>query len=127
MPVYAKKYALGIRFFQIYNPQSHSRNPDSRRRHHQKRWDGRFEDENFKIKHGHFGAFSMVNSGPNTNGSQLLIALIPAEWFDGKHVVFGRVIDGFQALQEIERRGSKDGKTTLTLTIIGCGECPSKF
>ena len=53
------------------------------------------------LKHHKEGMVSMANSGPNTNGSQFFITLVPCDWLDGKHAVFGEVIDGIEILREI--------------------------
>ncbi|MCO5594687.1 hypothetical protein L7F22_048720 [Adiantum nelumboides] len=55
-----------------------------------------FEDEAFKLGHDAPGLLSMANSGPNTNGCQ------PCTYLDGKHVVFGKVVDGLLTLRKIE-------------------------
>ncbi len=60
-----------------------------------------FRDENFRINHDSEGLLSMANKGSNTNGSQFFITLAPAPHLDGKHVVFGRVIEGIEHIRSI--------------------------
>merc|ERR1712178_411968 len=62
----------------------------------------KFADENFLVKHTGRGDLSMANAGPNTNGSQFFMTFIPCNWLDGKHCVFGKVIDGWQTLDFLE-------------------------
>jgi len=62
----------------------------------------KFPDENFQVKHTGPGLLSMANSGPNTNGCQFFITTATCDFLDGKHVVFGKVIDGMLTLRKIE-------------------------
>lgn len=83
----------------------------------------KFHDENFKIRHTTQGLLSMANSGPNTNGSQFFITFAPTNWLDNKHVVFGKVEDGYPICKKIENlpKGAND-KPLKKVTIVDCGE-----
>ncbi|XP_066469973.1 peptidyl-prolyl cis-trans isomerase C [Tiliqua scincoides] len=78
----------------------------------------RFPDENFKLKHYGIGWVSMANSGPDTNGSQFFIAVTRPRWLDGKHVVFGKVIDGMSAVHSIELQTTDEEDRPLQDCVI---------
>ena len=82
----------------------------------------KFEDENFQVKHTGPGLLSMANAGPNTNGSQFFITTVPCPWLDGKHVVFGKVVEGMDVVKALEKCGSRDGKTSKVCAIADCGQ-----
>jgi peptidylprolyl isomerase len=82
----------------------------------------KFADENFKHKHTAPGYLSMANAGPNTNGSQFFLTTVACPWLDGKHVVFGRMIDGQNVLTAMEKIGTSSGKTTQKVIIADCGQ-----
>ncbi|XP_043724341.1 peptidyl-prolyl cis-trans isomerase CYP95-like [Telopea speciosissima] len=83
---------------------------------------GKFADESFKLTHDGPGLLSMANAGPSTNGSQFFITFKSACNLDGKHVVFGKLLQGHDTLKKIESMGTEQGKPTASVKIVNCGE-----
>jgi peptidyl-prolyl isomerase H (cyclophilin H) len=85
-----------------------------------------FADENFIHKHDQPGALSMANSGKDTNGCQFFITCQKCNWLDGKHVVFGRVLDepSMLTVRKCEAAPVAGGKGNprIPLRISMCGQ-----
>ncbi|KXS97539.1 hypothetical protein AC579_567 [Pseudocercospora musae] len=82
-----------------------------------------FADENFELRHDREGLLSMANSGPNTNGCQFFITTVPTPHLNGKHVVFGKVVDGLDVVKKIENVRTRPGdRPQQDVVIAQCGE-----
>ncbi|KAI9182977.1 peptidylprolyl isomerase protein [Blastocladiella emersonii ATCC 22665] len=80
------------------------------------------EKPGLALKHTSRGLLSMANAGPNTNGSQFFITFTQTPWLDGRHVVFGKVIEGEKVLDALEKVGSDSGKVKVPVQILESGE-----
>jgi cyclophilin family peptidyl-prolyl cis-trans isomerase len=69
------------------------------------------------LKHDKPGLLSMANAGPGTDGSQFFLTFVPTPWLDGRHTIFGEVVEGMDALQQLEAAGSQSGQTSERLTL----------
>merc|ERR1719326_2688183 len=82
----------------------------------------KFEDENFQLEHTGEGILSMANAGPGTNGSQFFLCTEKTSHLDGKHVVFGKVVQGMDVVKKIEGVGSSGGSTSKKVLVSDSGE-----
>ena len=71
------------------------------------------------VKHDRPALLSMANAGPGTDGSQFFLTFVPTPWLDGKHTIFGEVVEGMETVQALEARGSQSGQTSEKLAISG--------
>merc|ERR1711953_1101548 len=82
----------------------------------------KFADENFKLKHKRPGLLSMANAGPNTNGSQFFITTVATPHLDGRHVVFGTILEGMKVARKVEALNGTPPKDPCV--IEDSGEIP---
>lgn len=83
--------------------------------------DARFADENFQLHHTGPGVVSMANSGRNTNGSQFFITTARTPHLNGRHVVFGTVIEGWDVVKTIEACGTSSGRPSKRVEVTAAG------
>ncbi|KAJ3051200.1 hypothetical protein HK097_007831 [Rhizophlyctis rosea] len=82
----------------------------------------KFADENFILKHTGPGILSMANVGADTNTSQFIISTTRNAWSDDKHVVFGKIVEGYEYIKAVEAFGSASGKPNATIKITESGQ-----
>jgi peptidyl-prolyl cis-trans isomerase B (cyclophilin B) len=77
-------------------------------------FDGEFKPN---VRHDKAGLLSMANAGPGTDGSQFFLTFVPTPWLDGKHTIFGEIIEGGSTLKALEAAGSSSGQPSEPLKI----------
>ena len=77
-------------------------------------FDGEFKTD---VRHDRGGLLSMANAGPGTDGSQFFLTFVATPWLDGKHTIFGEVVEGMDALKKLEAAGSQSGRTSEPLKM----------
>ena len=78
------------------------------------KYDGEFDA---KVRHDKPGILSMANAGPGTDGSQFFITFVKTPHLDGRHTIFGEVVEGMGTVKELEKRGSRSGRPSESLKI----------
>ncbi len=78
------------------------------------KYDGEFDKS---VRHDKPGLLSMANAGPGTDGSQFFLTFARTPHLDGKHTIFGEVVEGMETLKELEKRGSQGGRTSERLEM----------
>ena len=71
-----------------------------------------------ELTHDSEGVLSMANSGPNSGGSQFFVTLAPTAWLDGKHAVFGKVVEGIETVRGIGTTATGPGDKPLEAVVI---------
>ena len=80
-----------------------------------------FDDETFALRHRGPGILAMANAGPGTNGSQFFVTTRSAPHLDGRHVVFGCVLEGYEVVRAVEACGTASGRPARRAKIAACG------
>lgn len=83
-----------------------------------------FDDENFVLEHAGPGVLSMANAGRNTNTSQFFISTARTSHLNGRHVVFGSVLEGWDVVKKIEACGTSSGNPAGIVKITDAGVLP---